>query len=106
MFGCLCKLEGTSLLYKGVSDVPILYLAPVTKRIELCVSWYADYSGAMVLQIPLDAACHVALQMQPVSQHRLWRHMQAALRLSSPVIRVVSMTADKNNRCAEHTGAS
>jgi hypothetical protein len=60
----------------------------------------ADYSGAMVLQIPLDVACHVALQMQPMSKHRLWKHMQALVpsRVSSPVIRVVSMRAEENNR--------
>lgn len=67
----------------------------------------ADYSGAMVLQIPVDVACHVALQMQPVSEHRLWKHMQAGSRMASPgpVIRIVSMAADKNNRCDQGLSA-
>lgn len=68
---------------------------------------YADYSGAMVLQIPLDVACHVALQMQPVAEHRLWKHMQGGTRPSSgPVIRIVSMTANKHNRCVQESISS
>ena len=37
----------------------------------------ADYSGALVLQLPLAEACHVAVQRHPLPKQRLWRHMVA-----------------------------
>lgn len=37
----------------------------------------ADYSGSLVLQMPIAEACHVALQRQPCDRQRLWKHMQA-----------------------------
>ena len=36
----------------------------------------ADYSGSLVLQLPLAEACHVAVQRHPLPQQRVWRHMQ------------------------------
>jgi hypothetical protein len=63
---------------------------------------FADYSGSLVLQLPTDLACHVALQAQPVSNHRLWKHQLESFtkKASGPCIRVVSMAADQNNRHA------
>lgn len=64
----------------------------------------ADYSGSLVLQLPTRLACHVALQAQPVTGHRLWRHMLARQGGSPhPVLRIVSLNADKTNRCAAAT---
>lgn len=37
----------------------------------------ADYSGSLVLQLPLAEACHVAVQRHPLGKQRLWRHMEA-----------------------------
>jgi len=37
----------------------------------------ADYSGSLVLQLPLAEACHVAVQRHPLPKQRLWRHMTA-----------------------------
>ena len=37
----------------------------------------ADYSGSLVLQLPLAQAAHVAVQRHPLAQQPLWRHMQA-----------------------------
>lgn len=37
----------------------------------------ADYSGSLVLQLPLAQACHVAVQTHPLPQQRVWRHMQS-----------------------------
>ena len=34
----------------------------------------ADYSGSLVLQMPIAQACVVALQRQPVGKQRLWQH--------------------------------
>ena len=36
----------------------------------------ADYSGSLVLQLPLAEACHVAVQRQPLPLQHMWRHMQ------------------------------
>lgn len=94
----ICNVPVTVGVHIAATTVP----QAVTGQSGTGVS--ADYSGAMVLQVPLDVACHVALQMQPVSKHRLWKHMQSAARPPpGPVMRVVSMTANKNNRCAEAT---
>lgn len=35
----------------------------------------ADYSGSLVLQLPLAEACHVAVQRHPLHLQRVWRHM-------------------------------
>lgn len=37
----------------------------------------ADYSGSLVLQLPLAQACHVAVQTHPLPLQRVWRHMQS-----------------------------
>jgi hypothetical protein len=36
----------------------------------------ADYSGSLVLQMPIAEACHVALQRQPVGKQKVWKHVQ------------------------------
>ena len=61
---------------------------------------FADYSGSLVLQLPVDLACHVALQLQECSTARRWHHMQASdnTQPSQPVIRLVSLFADRENR--------
>ena len=37
----------------------------------------ADYSGSLVLQLPLAQACHVAVQKHPLRLQHVWRHMQS-----------------------------
>ncbi|KAA3477833.1 L-arabinokinase-like [Gossypium australe] len=37
----------------------------------------ADYSGSLVLQMPIREACHVAVQRNHPSKHRLWKHALA-----------------------------
>lgn len=36
----------------------------------------ADYSGSLVLQMPIAEACHVALQKHPLDKQQLWKHIQ------------------------------
>jgi hypothetical protein len=36
----------------------------------------ADYSGSLVLQMPIAEACHVALQLHDVREQPVWRHVQ------------------------------
>lgn len=62
----------------------------------------ADYSGSLVLQMPISEACCVALQVTESGDQRLWKHIEArhAKHPSSPrpVLRIVSLDADKTNR--------
>lgn len=36
----------------------------------------ADYSGSLVLLMPIAEACHIALQRQPVNKQKVWKHVQ------------------------------
>ncbi|XP_047325934.1 L-arabinokinase [Impatiens glandulifera] len=62
----------------------------------------ADYSGSLVLQMPIREACHVALQRNHPSKHRLWKHAQArqdAKELGpTPVLQIVSYGSELSNR--------
>ncbi|XP_031375435.1 L-arabinokinase-like isoform X2 [Punica granatum] len=54
----------------------------------------ADYSGSLVLQMPIREACHVAVQRNNPSKHRLWKHalarQQAKGQGPTPVLQIVS----------------
>ncbi|BDA43718.1 probable galactokinase at C-terminar half [Coccomyxa sp. Obi] len=61
----------------------------------------ADYSGSLVLQLPLAQACHVAVQTHPLPLQRVWRHMQSRHEAAGgpkAALRVVSLHADLTNR--------
>ncbi|XP_028802273.1 L-arabinokinase [Neltuma alba] len=62
----------------------------------------ADYSGSLVLQMPIREACHVALQRIHPSKHRLWKHAQARqnARGDKPtaVLQIVSFGSELSNR--------
>ncbi|KAF7817170.1 hypothetical protein G2W53_031139 [Senna tora] len=62
----------------------------------------ADYSGSLVLQMPIREACHVALQRIHPSKHRLWKHAQARQndRGDKPtaVLQIVSFGSELSNR--------
>eukprot|EP00775_Hariotina_reticulata_P002039 gene2039-2361_t len=61
----------------------------------------ADYSGSLVLQMPIAEACHVALQLHPLQKQTVWKHIQARhekLGGPRPALRVVSYHADDTNR--------
>ncbi len=53
-----------------------VYVARAPGRLDV-MGGIADYSGSLVLQLPLAEACHVAVQRHPLPKQRLWRHMQA-----------------------------
>jgi hypothetical protein len=36
----------------------------------------ADYSGSLVLQMPIAEACHVALQRHPLDKQQVWKHIK------------------------------
>ncbi|XP_016903567.2 L-arabinokinase-like isoform X2 [Cucumis melo] len=62
----------------------------------------ADYSGSLVLQMPIREACHVALQKNHPSKHRLWKHVQArqdsSVQGQTPVLQIVSYGSEFSNR--------
>ncbi|KAK1367624.1 L-arabinokinase [Heracleum sosnowskyi] len=62
------------------------------------VGGIADYSGSLVLQMPIREACHVAVQMIHPSKQRLWKHAQARRQGSSPVLQIVSYGSELSNR--------
>lgn len=62
----------------------------------------ADYSGSLVLQMPIREACHVAVQKIHPSKQRLWKHAQARRmaegKQSAPVLQIVSYGSELSNR--------
>ncbi|OWM89937.1 hypothetical protein CDL15_Pgr012574 [Punica granatum] len=62
----------------------------------------ADYSGSLVLQMPIREACHVAVQRNNPSKHRLWKHalarQQAKGQGPTPVLQIVSYGSELSNR--------
>ncbi|XP_030551692.2 L-arabinokinase-like [Rhodamnia argentea] len=62
----------------------------------------ADYSGSLVLQMPIREACHVAVQRNHPSRHRLWKHalarQQARGQGPTPVLQIVSYGSELSNR--------
>ncbi|CAM6123101.1 unnamed protein product [Calypogeia fissa] len=61
----------------------------------------SDYSGGLVLQMPIREACHVAVQRQPPGKQRLWKHMIARHPVEGrfkPAVRIVSFGSELSNR--------
>ncbi|XP_004498554.1 L-arabinokinase-like [Cicer arietinum] len=62
----------------------------------------ADYSGSLVLQMPIKEACHVALQRVHPSKHRLWKHAEARQNDKggdpTAVLQIVSYGSELGNR--------
>ncbi|KAI3447294.1 hypothetical protein Pfo_003959 [Paulownia fortunei] len=62
----------------------------------------ADYSGSLVLQMPIREACHVAIQRSRPDKQKLWKHSQARQHNkgqgSTPVLQIVSFGSELSNR--------
>lgn len=62
----------------------------------------ADYSGSLVLQMPIREACHVAVQKIHPRKQRLWKHAQARQlakgQALTPVLQIVSYGSELSNR--------
>lgn len=78
-----------------------IFVARAPGRLDV-IGGIADYSGSLVLQMPIREACHVALQKTHPSKHRLWKHAQARQQDKgqgpSPVLQIVSFGAELSNR--------
>ncbi|AQK66874.1 L-arabinokinase [Zea mays] len=77
-----------------------IYVARAPGRLDV-MGGIADYSGSLVLQMPLREACHVAVQRNHPSKQKLWKHTKARQLVNGglvPVIQIVSFGSDLSNR--------
>ncbi|CAK9182379.1 unnamed protein product [Ilex paraguariensis] len=78
-----------------------IFVARAPGRLDV-MGGIADYSGSLVLQMPIREACHVAVQKIHPSKQRLWKHAQARQHTkgqeSTPVLQIVSYGSELSNR--------
>ncbi|RAL50445.1 hypothetical protein DM860_016912 [Cuscuta australis] len=78
-----------------------IFVARAPGRLDV-MGGIADYSGSLVLQLPIKEACHVAVQtIHPIKQ-KLWKHAQARQQAKghvlTPVLQIVSYGSELSNR--------
>ncbi|KAK1269582.1 L-arabinokinase [Acorus gramineus] len=76
-----------------------IFVARAPGRLDV-MGGIADYSGSLVLQMPIREACHVAVQRNPPSKHKLWKHALARQNADepTPLLQIVSYGSELNNR--------
>ncbi|CAI0388032.1 unnamed protein product [Linum tenue] len=78
-----------------------IFVARAPGRLDV-MGGIADYSGSLVLQMPIKEACHAAVQKNHPSKQKLWKHAQARHHSDSdkqtPILEIVSFGADLSNR--------
>lgn len=76
-----------------------IFVARAPGRLDV-MGGIADYSGSLVLQMPIREACHVAIQRNHPSKQKLWKHAQARQQkeVPTPVIQIVSLGSELGNR--------
>ncbi|KAJ1260746.1 hypothetical protein BS78_10G255900 [Paspalum vaginatum] len=77
-----------------------IYIARAPGRLDV-MGGIADYSGSLVLQMPLREACHVAVQRNHPSKQKIWKHTQARQLENTglvPVVQIVSFGSELSNR--------
>ncbi|ONK68121.1 uncharacterized protein A4U43_C05F7660 [Asparagus officinalis] len=78
-----------------------IYVSRAPGRLDV-MGGIADYSGSLVLQMPIREACHVAVQRNHPSKHKLWKHAQARQQAKGegplPVLQIVSFGSELSNR--------
>ncbi|CAL9110946.1 unnamed protein product [Musa textilis] len=78
-----------------------IYVARAPGRLDV-MGGIADYSGSLVLQMPIREACHVAVQKNHSRKQKLWKHAQARQQAKSqgaiPVLQIVSFGSELSNR--------
>lgn len=79
----------------------VLFVARAPGRLDV-MGGIADYSGSLVLQMPIKEACHVAVQRSHPSKQRLWKHALARQHARGegfrPVVQIVSFGSELSNR--------
>ncbi|XP_051114126.1 L-arabinokinase-like [Andrographis paniculata] len=78
-----------------------IFVARAPGRLDV-MGGIADYSGSLVLQMPIREACHVAVQRSSPDKHKLWKHAQARQhdkgQDSAAVLQIVSLGSELSNR--------
>lgn len=78
-----------------------IFVARAPGRLDV-MGGIADYSGSLVLQMPIKEACHVAVQRNHPSKHKLWKHALARQQAKGqgpiPVLQIVSYGSELSNR--------
>eukprot|EP00850_Spirogloea_muscicola_P019500 SM000192S04895 [mRNA] locus=s192:52862:62216:+ [translate_table: standard] len=75
-----------------------VYVTRAPGRLDV-MGGIADYSGSLVLQMPIKEACHVALQRNALGTQKLWKHTEARNDGSTKAaLQIVSFGADQANR--------
>uniref|UniRef100_A0A5B7ACR5 Putative L-arabinokinase-like n=1 Tax=Davidia involucrata TaxID=16924 RepID=A0A5B7ACR5_DAVIN len=78
-----------------------IFVARAPGRLDV-MGGIADYSGSLVLQMPIREACHVAVQKIHPSKQRLWKHADARQHVEgqgpTPVLEIVSYGSELSNR--------
>ncbi|KAG8069726.1 hypothetical protein GUJ93_ZPchr0006g42318 [Zizania palustris] len=77
-----------------------LYVARAPGRLDV-MGGIADYSGSLVLQMPIREACHVAVQRSNPSKQKLWKHTQSRQLANGgavPLLQIVSFGSELSNR--------
>ncbi|KAF9617864.1 hypothetical protein IFM89_039083 [Coptis chinensis] len=76
-----------------------IFVARAPGRLDV-MGGIADYSGSLVLQLPIREACHVAVQRIHPSKQTLWKHAQARHheRECTPILEIVSYGSELSNR--------
>ncbi|KAG8636480.1 L-arabinokinase isoform X2 [Manihot esculenta] len=78
-----------------------IFVARAPGRLDV-MGGIADYSGSLVLQMPIREACHVAVQRNHPGKHRLWKHAEARQNAKgqgpTPVLQIVSYGSELSNR--------
>ncbi|KAI5062302.1 hypothetical protein GOP47_0022841 [Adiantum capillus-veneris] len=75
-----------------------IYVSRAPGRLDV-MGGIGDYSGSLVLQMPIGEACHVAVQLSHPGKQHLWKHAMARKGSDlGPVIQIVSLGAELCNR--------
>ncbi|KAJ6673117.1 L-ARABINOKINASE [Salix viminalis] len=78
-----------------------IFVARAPGRLDV-MGGIADYSGSLVLQMPIREACHVAVQKNHPAKQKLWKHAQARHHADheklTPILEIVSLDSELNNR--------
>ncbi|KAJ9537190.1 hypothetical protein OSB04_029923 [Centaurea solstitialis] len=90
--------KAAAALFNWEEDI---YVARAPGRLDV-IGGIADYSGSLVLQMPIREACHVAVQRIQPGKQRLWKHAQARQQAkrqeNAPVLQIVSYGSELSNR--------
>ncbi|KAK8954637.1 L-arabinokinase [Platanthera zijinensis] len=90
----LREQSAAAALFNWEEDI---FVARAPGRLDV-MGGIADYSGSLVLQMPIREACHVAVQRNHPTKHKLWKHAQARQNAKGEQPHPVSFGSELSNR--------